>query len=600
MAKPSQTQTQADASQIQLSGQDRVSLTALRLFWAYAKPYKGQIAGAGLALLMVSGAMLSMGQGLSYLVDQGFGTGDPAILDKAVIVTLILAALLAGGSYLRARLVNQIGEAIVADLRQAIFNHLLSLHTGWFETARIGDLLSRINTDTTVMQTVLTSSLSMAIRNIMILIGGLVLLVMASAKMSLVVALVVPIVVVPVIFLARRLRKASRLAQDRVADVAVQAEESLGSMRLIHAFDQEKAQSAVFGDKVDASLKAALRRVHLLGLLSGTVIFLVFCGITVILWIGGRDLLAGTITAGELSAFIFYSFLIASATGSLSEIGGALQRAAGAADRVAAILNVKNEMLVAEKIVPLPSGEAVSLRFENVHFAYQSATDSPVVKDFSTTIEAGKHVALVGPSGAGKSTLFHLLLRFYDPDEGKIYFNDIDRSNLSLSDIRSTIGLVPQEPALFSASLADNICFGAPHASLEDMRQAAAQAEILDFIDSLPEGFDSFVGEKGIRLSGGQKQRIAIARVILRNPRLLLLDEATSALDSVSEAAVQKALSNLMAGRTSLVIAHRLSTIIDADIILVMDKGRLVAQGTHDELLNQSSLYRELAMHQFG
>ena len=322
---------------------DKVSLGSLRFFWPYAMAYRGKLLGAALALLMVSGAMLSMGRGLGYLVDKGLGAGDPAVLDKAVIVTVFIAAILAFGSYLRASLVNQVGEAIVADIKKALFAHLVHLHTGWFESARVGDMLSRINTDTTVMQTVLTSSLSMAIRNLMILIGGLVLLILASPKMSLVVAVVVPAVVVPVIYMARRLRQASRLAQDKVGDLSVSAEESLSSMRLIHAFGQEACQKQGFSDKVDDALRAALRRVHLLGILSGTVIFLVFCGIAVILWIGGQDLMAGKISAGDLSAFIFYAFLIASATGSLSEIGGGLQRAAGAADRVAAILQTEND-----------------------------------------------------------------------------------------------------------------------------------------------------------------------------------------------------------------------------------------------------------------
>lgn len=579
---------------------DKVSLGSLRFFWPYAMAYRGKLLGAALALLMVSGAMLSMGRGLGYLVDKGLGAGDPAILDKAVIVTVFIAAILAFGSYLRASLVNQVGEAIVADIKKALFAHLVHLHTGWFESARVGDMLSRINTDTTVMQTVLTSSLSMAIRNLMILIGGLVLLILASPKMSLVVAVVVPAVVVPVIYMARRLRQASRLAQDKVGDLSVSAEESLSSMRLIHAFGQEARQKQGFSDKVDDALRAALRRVHLLGILSGTVIFLVFCGIAVILWIGGQDLMAGKISAGDLSAFIFYAFLIASATGSLSEIGGGLQRAAGAADRVAAILQTENELVETANPVILPNPDRISVDLQNVVFAYPARADVPALHDITTSIAAGERVALVGPSGAGKSTLFHLLLRFYDPHSGTISFNGIDSRDLSLQALRHSIGLVPQEPALFSASLFENIAFGVPEASLEDVRQAAHKAEILPFIENLPEGFDSFVGEKGIRLSGGQKQRVAIARVILRNPHLLLLDEATSALDSVSEAAVQKALTNLMDGRTSLVIAHRLSTIIDADRILLIDKGQLVAQGTHDDLLTNSPLYRELALHQFG
>lgn len=579
---------------------DKANLAALRFFWPFAKKYQVKIIFAGLSLLMVSGAMLSMGRGLAYLVDNGLGAGDSKILNQAVGVTILIAAVLAFGSYLRASLVNQVGEAIVADIKRAVFSHLLSLHTGWFETARTGDLLSRINTDTTVMQTVLTSSLSMALRNVLLLIGGVILLVLASAKMSLVVAVIVPLVVVPVIFMARSLRKASRIAQDKIGLVSVQAEESLSQLRLIHAFSQEDSQRQIFADKVDNALLAALRRVHLLGLLSGTVIFLVICGIATILWIGGQDLLAGSITAGDLSAFLFYAFLVATATGSLSEIGGGLQRAAGAADRVAALLMTKNELLHHPSPRELPQDAAISLVLKDVSFSYPARDDLPALHHISTTIKAGEKIALVGPSGAGKSTLFHLLLRFYDPQDGVIMFNDQNSNSLTLSSLRSAIGLVPQDPALFSASLADNITFGSPDASRDDMIEAARKAEIFEFISSLPDGFDTFVGEKGIRLSGGQKQRIAIARVILRNPQLLLLDEATSALDSVSEAAVQTALGNLMKGRTSIVIAHRLSTIIDADRILVLDGGQLVAEGSHDELLTNAPLYRELAMHQFG
>ena len=579
---------------------EKVSLSALRLFARYAVPYRRKIMVAAAALLLVSAATLSLGQGLAFFVDQGLGADNPDMLRLSVFVTLGLASILSIGSYLRARLVNEVGEHIVADMRRALFSHLLHLHTGYFETAKTGDLLSRINTDTILMQTVLTSTLSMAIRNILILIGGLFLLISASMKMSLVIAVIIPLVVVPVVVLGAKLRKASRKAQDKVAEVAVGAEESLSAMRLIHAFHQHAFQDKQFGDKVEASRQAALRRVHLLGLLSATVIFLVFCGIITILWVGGQDLLAGKITAGELSAFVFYAFLVAVSTGALSELAGDLQRAAGAADRVAQILDKKNALPRAEAPVTLPQQDEVSVSLDQVSFAYEARPDKPVLDGLSIHIPAGSHVALVGPSGAGKSTLFHLLLRFYDPLAGAVKLNNCDIRDLSLADLRATIGLVPQEPTLFSGTLADNIAFGSPGASREAVREAARQAEILEFIDALEDGFDSFVGEKGIRLSGGQKQRVAIARVILRNPRLLLLDEATSALDSVSESAVQAALGNVMKDRTSLVIAHRLSTIIDADMILLLDKGQLVATGTHETLLNESALYRELAYYQFG
>ena len=579
---------------------EKVSLSALRLFARYAVPYRRKIMVAAAALLLVSASTLSLGQGLAFFVDQGLGADNPDMLRLSVFVTLGLASILSIGSYLRARLVNEVGEHIVADMRRALFSHLLHLHTGYFETAKTGDLLSRINTDTILMQTVLTSTLSMAIRNILILIGGLFLLISASMKMSLVIAVIIPLVVVPVVVLGAKLRKASRKAQDKVAEVAVGAEESLSAMRLIHAFHQHAFQDKQFGDKVEASRQAALRRVHLLGLLSATVIFLVFCGIITILWVGGQDLLAGKITAGELSAFVFYAFLVAVSTGALSELAGDLQRAAGAADRVAQILDMKNALPRAEAPVTLPQQDEVSVSLDQVSFAYEARPDKPVLDGLSIHIPAGSHVALVGPSGAGKSTLFHLLLRFYDPLAGAIKLNNCDIRDLSLADLRATIGLVPQEPTLFSGTLADNIAFGSPGASREAVREAARQAEILEFIDALEDGFDSFVGEKGIRLSGGQKQRVAIARVILRNPRLLLLDEATSALDSVSESAVQAALGNVMKDRTSLVIAHRLSTIIDADMILLLDKGQLVATGTHETLLNESALYRELAYYQFG
>ena len=578
----------------------KAALSNLLIFRPFVRPYLKLIMAAIAAILLVSAALLSMGRGLAYLVDTGLGGDDPALLNHAVLVTLGIALILAFGSYMRTSLINQVGERVMADLRRAVFQHLMQLSTSWFETARTGDILSRLTADTAVVQAVLTSTLSMAARNVILLVGGLILVVMTSPKMSLVVAIVVPVVVLPLIFMGRRLRTASRIAQDRLAEVSVHAEESLTAIRTVHAFAQEAAAETRFNSAVDGALEAALSRVRLRGLLSGIVIFSVISGIAAILWIGGQDLLAGRISAGDLSAFVFYAFLVASATGALSELSGDLQRAAGAADRIAALLRADQHLAITDTPKTLPKTDALSVSFEAVDFAYESRPDVPAIRDVSFTITAGQRVALVGPSGAGKSTLFHLLLRLYDPDAGKIRLNGISIHELALSDLRGQIGLVPQEPALFSASIYDNLVFGRPEASLDEVIDASKRAAAHDFITELPDGYDALVGEKGVRLSGGQKQRLAIARALLRDPALLLLDEATSALDSVSEAAVQASLRRLMQGRTSLVIAHRLSTVIDADTILLMEHGQVVDSGDHETLLARSALYQELVAHQFG
>ena len=461
-------------------------------------------------------------------------------------------------------------------------------------------MLARITTDTTVVQTVMTSTLSMAARNLLLLIGGVVMVVLSSPKMTLVVMVVVPIVVLPLIILGRRLRVTSRLAQDRLADVAVEAEETINAIHTVQAFGREQHMREKFDHAVQDSLDAGLKRVKLRGVLSGILIFLVFSGISVILWIGGQDLMAGRISPGDLSSFIFYAFLVASSTGLLSELAGDLQRAAGAAERIAHLIDTQAFMPQPATPQPLNLYSPVACQFDRVDFAYPSSEGRPVVADLNFTIAAGERVAIVGPSGAGKSTLFHLLLRFHDPISGRISVTGVDIRDLVTAELRGHIGLVPQDAALFSSTVRENIAFGRPDASHDIIVDAAQKAQADEFISALDGGYDALVGEKGVRLSGGQRQRIAIARAILRNPRLLLLDEATSALDAQSEAAVQNALENLMKNRTSLVIAHRLATVVQADRILLMDRGRIQAIGTHETLMVESALYRTLAELQFS
>ena len=586
---------------LQSSGTGSPSAAALlHVFWPYLRPHRGRIIGAVVSLLMVAGALLTMGRGLAYLVDEGLGRQDPALLDRAVIGTALTALVLAAGSYLRTTLVNQIGERVLADVRRAVFAHLMTLPPAWYESARTGDVLARITTDTAIVQTVMTSTISMAARNVILLVGGLVMVVLSSPKMSLVVLVVVPLVVVPLILLGRRLRRASRMAQDRLADVAVHAEETVASIRTVQAFARQQLMAERFNAAVGESLDAALARVRLRGWMSGIIILLVFSGISAILWIGGQDLLAGRISAGDLSSFVFYAFLVAASTGFLSELAGDLQRAAGAADRIAQTLQTAAHLAEPASPLPLKRHHDVTCQFQAVDFAYPAGLARPAVSEVDLAVKRGERVALVGPSGAGKSTLFHLLLRFYDPGRGVIRLCGVDLRALALTDIRSYIGLVPQEPALFSTSVRDNIAFGRPGADDAEIIAAARQAEAHGFITELEQGYDTPVGEKGVRLSGGQRQRIAIARAILRDPGLLLLDEATSALDARSEAAVQAALERLMQDRTSIVIAHRLATVIRADRIFLMDNGRISATGTHEQLINESALYRHLADLQFS
>ena len=583
-----------DASTLPSAG-----LSELSAFWPFIRPYRGRVILAAVILVTVSFILLSLGRGLAWLVDKGLGSGDPAMLDRAVMVALFLALFVGIGSYLRILLVNQVAERVMADIRAAIYGHVLYLPTGWFEAARTGDILSRLNADTAVVQTTLATTLSMAVRNVILLFGGLVLVVLASARMSLVVAVIVPIVVIPLIILARRLRASSRHAQEKLGGLSAEAEEGISAIRTVHAFAQEEQMQSRFGMTLQAALDAALARVRLRAILSGFVFFMMISGVTLILWVGGRDLLAGKISAGDLSAFVFYAFIVASSTGTLSELGGELQRAAGAADRIAQLLGQPLRRIDPVEPHRITADKGVKIRFENVDFAYPSRGDIPALKAVNFTADKGSKLAIVGPSGAGKSTLFHLLLGFYEPAAGQISLNDISLGQMRLADIRRHIAIVPQDPALFSASLAENIAFSRPNASREEIIAAAKQAEADSFIAELAQGYDTLVGEKGVRLSGGQRQRIAIARAILCNPDILLLDEATSALDSLSEKAIQEALSRLMVGRTSLVIAHRLSTIMDADMILLMDRGQIIATGTHDNLIKSSPLYQQLAAQQF-
>ncbi len=568
--------------------------------YQFMKPYKRQLVIFFLALIASSSATLSMGVGLKFLIDRGLSAKDPALLNEGLGIVIAIVVVIAAATYVRFYYISWIGERVVADIRKAVFSQILKLNPGFFETTKTGEILSRLTTDTSLLQTVVGSSLSIAIRNFFALVGGIIMLLVTNAKLTGFVALVVPAVVVPIVLYGRRVRALSRESQDRVADVGSYAEEHLNAIRTVQAYVHEDIDRAAFNANAEGAFSTAMRRVLARALLGSTVILLVFGAIALVLWAGGRDVIAGTISPGELSAFIFYSVTVAASVGAMSEVMGDLQRTAGATERLVELLETEPEIKAPAqpKALPVPARGAVE--FDHVTFHYPSRPDAAALHGLNLSVAPGEHVALVGPSGAGKSTVFQLLLRFYDPQAGAVRLDGIDLRDANPQDVRARIGLVAQDPVIFAADALENIRYGRPTATDAEVEAAAEAAAAMEFIRKLPDGMRSFLGERGVRLSGGQKQRIAIARAILRDPALLLLDEATSALDAENERLVQTALERLMVGRTTMVIAHRLATVVNADRIAVIDDGRLVDTGRHEQLLVSNPLYARVAALQFS
>jgi ATP-binding cassette subfamily B protein len=573
---------------------------ALAPILPFVRPYKAAVAGAFTALVFTAGCTLAIGQGLKFMIDRGLATGSPEMLRQSVGWFLVVVVLMAAGTFTRFFLVSWLGERVSADLRRAVFDHVVELEPAFFETNSPREIQTRITADTTLLETVIGSSVSIALRNLLTFLGGLVLLFVTDPELTGTVLACVPLVIAPILIFGRRVRRLSRASQDRVADVGAFVGETLGSIKIVQAHNHEPLDRAAFGMRVESAFAAAVRRIRQRAVLTTVVIVLVLGAVGFLIWQGGNDVLAGRISGGELAAFVFYAIMVGGAVGAISEVYGDLQRAAGATERLTELLAV--EPRIASPAAPRALAKPVrgALAIQDIRFAYPSRPESPALADLSLEIAAGERIAVVGPSGAGKSTLFELLLRFYDPARGSILLDGLDLRELALDELRRHVALVPQQPTLFSTTVAENIRYGRPDATDAEVRAAADAAYASEFIDRLPEGYASHLGEGGVRLSGGQRQRMAIARALLRNPEVLLLDEATSALDAESEAVVQRALDVLMRGRTSIVIAHRLATVVDADRTVVLDQGRLVAVGTHAELLRSCALYARLAELQFS
>lgn len=581
-------------------GQADRGVVRLGALWAFVRPYKGTMIAAFIALVFAAGAMLGIGQAIRRLVDLGFSPENAAFIDEYFIALMGVATVLAVATFARFYLVSWLGERVVADIRKAVYGHLIRMSPGFYETTKTGEIVSRLTTDTSLIQTVVGSSASVALRNLLLLIGGLALLIITSPTLTAYVLVGVPLVIAPIIIFGRKVRKLSRASQDSVAEVGAMANEKLMAIQTVQAFTQEQREDRAFGKIADGAFDIAVHRIRARAWLTAIVILIVFGAVDFVLWRGASNVIAGETTSGELAAFVFYAIVVAGSVGALSEVWGELQRAAGAAGRIAELL--ATPPMIAAPVNPRPLARPVTgdLVFDGVTFHYPTRPEGPALNEFSLHVRPGETVALVGPSGAGKSTVFQVLLRYYDIQRGDIRLDGVSIRDVDPVELRRQIAIVPQDTVVFGASALDNIRYGRMDATDDEIWAAARAAAAEDFIRALPQGGDTFLGERGARLSGGQRQRIAIARAILKDAPLLLLDEATSALDTESEGLVQAALERLMRGRTTLVIAHRLATVLKADRIIVMDEGRIVAEGSHSALLAEGGLYARLAERQFG
>ncbi|MBO9449214.1 ATP-binding cassette domain-containing protein [Tropicibacter sp. R16_0] len=570
----------------------------LRALWPFMLPYKGLMIGATIALVLTAAMSLTLPLAVRRVVDN-FRIGESEVLNLYFMAAMGIAAILAVGTGVRYALVTRLGERVVADIRIAVFDRVIGMSPEFYEKIMTGEVLSRITTDTTLIQSVLGSSVSIALRNMLLFAGGMVLMLLTSAKLTGMVLLIVPAVVVPILVLGRRLRVISRENQDWIAASSGNAGEALGAVQTVQSFTNENASRERFADMTETSYVVSKKRIQTRAVLTVIVIFLVFTGIVGVLWMGANDVRQGEMTEGTLIQFVIYSIIMAGSVAALSEIWSELQRAAGATERLVELLNAQDTVLDPEGPVAVPDPVTGEIQFNDVTFRYPARPETLALDSMSLTVKPGETVAFVGPSGAGKTTVIQMIQRFYDPDQGQITLDGVALTDMRRDSFRRAIAMVPQDPVIFAASARENIRFGRPGATDAEVEQAARAAAAHDFISALPEGYDSFVGERGVMLSGGQKQRIAIARAILRDAPVLLLDEATSALDAESERAVQQAVDELSEGRTTLIVAHRLATVKKADRIVVMENGQIVDQGTHDELVASDGLYSRLARLQF-